>query len=77
MRRMRLWWGVQPVLYEQEVDNVDDLVMETVRAVHAKGLIDENMDVVFTSGVKHIPGRTNVVGLFHVADLVQQPKAKY
>jgi pyruvate kinase len=77
MRRMRLWWGVQPVLYEQDVDSVDDLVMETVRAVHAKGLIDENMDVVFTSGVRHIPGRTNVVGLFHVADLVQQPKAKY
>ncbi|MFW9888921.1 MAG: pyruvate kinase [Candidatus Thorarchaeota archaeon] len=77
MRRMRLWWGVKPILYEQDVDNVDDLVMETVRAVHAKGLIDENMDVVFTSGVRHIPGRTNVVGLFHVADLVQQPKARY
>jgi pyruvate kinase len=77
LRRMRLWWGVHPVLYEHEVESVDDLVMEAVRVVHAKGLISEDKDVVFTSGVRHIPGRTNVVGLFHVNDLVQQPKARY
>ena len=77
MRRLRLWWGVHPILYEQDVDSVDDLVMETVRAVHAKGMIDEDKDVIFTSGVRHIPGRTNVVGLFHVSDLVQQPKSRY
>ncbi|MHA2303171.1 MAG: pyruvate kinase [Candidatus Thorarchaeota archaeon] len=77
LRRLRLWWGVHPVLYEHEVDSVDDLVMEAVRVVHAKGLISEDKDVVFTSGVRHIPGRTNVVGLFHVNDLIQQPKARY
>ena len=77
MRRMRLWWGVQPILYKQEVESVDDLVMETVRAVHARGLIEEGKDVVFTSGVRHIPGRTNVVGLFHVRDLVEQPISRY
>ncbi|MHA2143222.1 MAG: pyruvate kinase [Candidatus Thorarchaeota archaeon] len=77
LRRMRLWWGVHPVLYKHDVDSVDDLVMEAIRVVHAKGLISEDMDVVFTSGVRHIPGRTNVVGLFHVSDLVQQPKARY
>jgi pyruvate kinase len=76
-RRLRLWWGVHPVLYEHEVDSVDDLVMEAVRTVHAQGLISEDKDVVFTSGVRHIPGRTNVVGLFHVSDLIQQPKARY
>jgi len=77
LRRLRLWWGVHPILYEHEVDSVDDLVMEAVRVVHGKGLISEDKDVVFTSGVRHIPGRTNVVGLFHVSDLIQQPKARY
>ncbi|MFX1273149.1 MAG: pyruvate kinase [Promethearchaeota archaeon] len=77
LRRLRLWWGVHPILYEHEVDSVDDLVMESVRTVHAQGLISEDKDVVFTSGVRYIPGRTNVVGLFHVGDLIQQPKARY
>ncbi|MFW9886214.1 MAG: pyruvate kinase [Candidatus Thorarchaeota archaeon] len=77
LRRLRLWWGVHPILYEHEVDSVDDLVMESVRTVHAQGLISEDKDVVFTSGVRYIPGRTNVVGLFHVSDLIQQPKARY
>lgn len=77
MRRLRLWWGVHPIMYEEDVDSVDDLVMQAVRTVHAKGLLDEEKDVVFTSGIKHIPGRTNVVGLFHVSDLIQQPKVRY
>jgi len=77
MRKMQLWWGVHPVQYEQEVENVDDLVWEAVTVVYDKGLLDENKDVVFTSGVKHIPGRTNVLGVFHVRDLIQLPKSRY
>ncbi len=71
MRRSRLLWGVHPVHYEQDIDNVDDLVKETVRVVHDRGLIDREKDVVFTSGTRHIPGRTNIMALFHVRDLVE------
>ena len=72
MRRSRLLWGVHPVHYEQDIDNVDDLVKETVNVIHAKGLIDKDKDIVFTSGTRHIPGRTNVVALFHVKDLITE-----
>lgn len=77
MRRMQLWWGIHPVQYEHEVENVDDLVWEAVTAVYEKGLLDEGKDIVFTSGVRHIPGRTNVIGVFHVKDLIQLPKSRY
>jgi pyruvate kinase len=77
MRRMQLWWGIYPVQYEHEVENVDDLVWEAVRAVYEKGLLNEDKDIVFTSGVRHIPGRTNVIGVFHVKDLIHLPKSRY
>jgi hypothetical protein len=38
--------------------------------VYDKGYIERGKDIVFTSGVQMIPGRTNVVGVFHVNDLV-------
>ncbi|MCF2137580.1 MAG: pyruvate kinase [Candidatus Thorarchaeota archaeon] len=71
MRRSRLLWGVHPVYYEQDIDNVDDLVKETVRIAYKQGLIEKDKDVVFTSGTRHIPGRTNIMALFHVRDLVE------
>ncbi|NWF95443.1 MAG: pyruvate kinase [Candidatus Thorarchaeota archaeon] len=71
MRKMRLLWGVFPVRYDLEHDSVDDLVKESVRAVCAKGLIDSSKDIVFTSGTKYTPGRTNVLGVFHVRDLLK------
>lgn len=77
VRRLRLWWGVHPVQHKQDIDSVDDLVMESVRVVHDRELIDIDKDIVFTSGVRHIPGRTNVVGVFHVRDLVQIPRSRY
>ena len=71
MRRSRLLWGVHPVHYEQDIDNVDDLVKATVQVVYERGLISRDKDIVFTSGTRHIRGRTNVVALFHVRDLVK------
>ncbi len=70
VRRCRLLWGVHPVHYEQDIDNVDDLVKETVRVIHSLGLVDITKDIVFTSGTRNIPGRTNVVAVFHVRDLI-------
>jgi pyruvate kinase len=70
MRRLRLLWGVHPVRYEHDINNVDDLVRESVRAVHSQGYIASDKDVVFTSGIRHIPRRTNIMGIFHVNDLL-------
>ena len=70
MRRLRLLWGVHPVRYEHEIENVDDLVRESVRAVYKMGYLDKDKDIIFTSGIRHIPGRTNIMGVFHIEDLL-------
>ncbi len=69
-RRLRLLWGVCPIKHEQDLDSVDDIVKEATQVVYDLGLVNKDKDIVFTSGVKMIPGRTNVVGVFHVSDLV-------
>ncbi len=69
-RKLRLLWGVHPITQEQHLDNVDDLVQASTQIVYDRGLINKNKDIVFTSGVHIIPGRTNVVGVFHVKDLL-------
>ncbi len=69
-RKLRLLWGVHPITQEQHLDNVDDLVQASTQVVYDRGFIDKNKDIVFTSGVQVIPGRTNVVGVFHVKDLL-------
>ncbi|MHA2160376.1 MAG: pyruvate kinase [Candidatus Thorarchaeota archaeon] len=71
-RRLRLLWGVYPIKHVQHLDSVDDIVKESTQIVFDKGLIDKEKDIVFTSGVKMIPGRTNVVGVFHVKDLIDR-----
>ena len=69
-RKLRLLWGVHPITQEQLMENVDDLVQASTQVVYDRGFIDKNKDIVFTSGVHIIPGRTNVVGVFHIKDLV-------
>ena len=70
-RSLRLLWGVHPITQEQYVDNVDELAQESTQIVYDRGYISKDKDIVFTSGVQMIPGRTNVVGVFHVEDLVK------
>jgi pyruvate kinase len=72
VRKLRLLWGVHPVQYYQDIDNVDDIIREAVRTVQSRGLIGSDKDIVFTSGIRHIPGRTNLVGVFHVRDLIEE-----
>ncbi|RLI57516.1 MAG: pyruvate kinase [Candidatus Thorarchaeota archaeon] len=69
-RKLRLLWGVHPLRQEQHLDNVDSLVQASAQVAYERGLIHRDKDIVFTSGVQMIPGRTNVVGVFHVKDLV-------
>jgi pyruvate kinase len=70
-RRLRLLWGVCPLIREQHLDSVDIMVKESAQIVYDMGFISKEKDIVFTSGVKMIPGRTNVVGVFHVCDLIE------
>ena len=50
---------------------MDDIVKEAAQVAFDLGLIGKDKDIVFTSGVKMIPGRTNVVGVFHIKDLIE------
>ncbi len=71
MRKMRILWGVHPVYFDEDLNDVDSLVRQSVRAVYAEGFLDDEKDVVFTSGTRLIPGRTNIVGVYHVRDLIR------
>ncbi|MFW9807636.1 MAG: pyruvate kinase [Candidatus Thorarchaeota archaeon] len=71
-RRLRLLWGVFPLKFGEQLDSVDDIVKDSTQVVYEKGLVSKDKDIVFTSGVKMIPGRTNVVGVFHVRDLIDR-----
>jgi len=70
-RKIRLLWGVNPITREQHIDSMDSLIQSSTQLVYDLGYISKNKDIVFTSGVQMIPGRTNVVGVFHVKDLVE------
>ena len=70
-RRLRLLWGVCPIEHKLNLESVDGMVMESTRVAFEKGLVSKDQDIVFTSGIQMIPGRTNVLGLFHVKDLVE------
>ena len=70
-RSLRLLWGVHPITHDQHLNNVDELVQASAQIVYDRGYISKDKDIVFTSGVQMIPGRTNVVGVFHVKDLVK------
>ena len=70
-RRLRMLWGVHPIRHEQELESVDDIVRESAKMLYDQGFVSKDKDIVFTSGVRMMPGRTNVTGLFHVRDLVQ------
>jgi pyruvate kinase len=76
MRQLRLLWGVHPVQYVTDLESVDDLISEAVRTVYEEGLIGKDKDIVFTSGTRLIRGRTNLVGLFHVVDLIKEKKRR-
>lgn len=69
-RNLKLSWGVHPITHDQHLGNVDELVQASAQIVYDRGYISKDKDIVFTSGVQMIPGRTNVVGVFHVRDLV-------
>jgi len=45
-------------------------VQEAIRAVYAQGLISKYKDIVFTSGTENIKGKTNIVAVFLVSDLL-------
>jgi pyruvate kinase len=70
-RKARLLWGVHPITREQIIESMDDIIQTSTQLVYDLGYISKDRDIVFTSGVRMIPGRTNVVGVFHVRDLVQ------
>jgi pyruvate kinase len=69
MSQLRLLWGVHPVQFEYDIEHVDDLVRETVRLVHQESHISDQKDIVFTSGVRMIRGKPNLLGVFHVNDI--------
>jgi pyruvate kinase len=71
MRRLLLLWGAHPVHYGKRIEYVDDQVREAIRAIYAQGLISREKDIVFTSSTRNIKGKTNIVGVFHVLDLLE------
>lgn len=61
LRRLALFWGVQPVLIGQ-ADNTDELIAEAKQAIIANHLLPKGSSIVIVAGVPvGMPGTTNMI----------------
>lgn len=60
LRKMQLYWGVQPIKV-QEVNSTDHLLAEAVRAVEEHGFVKKGDIVILTAGVP--AGKTGVTNM--------------
>jgi pyruvate kinase len=69
-RQMRLLWGTESLLIKH-CDNLDELLQLAIKQLHKVGIVkpEERVVVVRASGL--VPGKTNVLEVFTVDDVLQ------
>jgi pyruvate kinase len=74
-RQLRLLWGAETLLIKQ-YENADLMLTETVKRLVNEGTLtpDERFVVVRSSVL--VPGKTNLVGIFTVNDILSPPPTK-
>ena len=61
LRRLALWWGVNPVLV-RKARNTDEMLSLAIEAAHAGNLVRSGDRIVITAGVPAgVPGHTNLI----------------
>ena len=66
LRRLALWWGVQPLLTE-EAETTDDMIVRGEALLKAHGLVQSGETVVMLAGQSHTTGATNMLRVHRVA----------
>jgi len=68
MRRLALYFGVQPVKIGA-FQNTDEMIRKTEKAILSAGILKPNETVVITAGVPvNIPGTTNLIKVHRIGE---------
>jgi pyruvate kinase len=70
LRQLKLLWGVESFLME-EIANTDQMLIAAVKRVIEKKVVVESDRIVVVSGSVLSPGKTNILGIFTVKDILQ------
>jgi pyruvate kinase len=74
-RQLRLLWGAETLLIKQ-YENTDQMLTETVKRLVEEGTLTPDERFVVVRSSVSVPGKTNIIGIFTVKDLLSPPGPK-
>lgn len=74
-RQLRLLWGAETLLIKQ-YENTDQMLTETVKRLVDEGTLTPDERFVVVRSSVSAPGKTNILGIFTVKDLLSPPAPK-
>ncbi|MFX1562157.1 MAG: pyruvate kinase [Promethearchaeota archaeon] len=70
LRQLKLLWGVECLLMD-EIANTDQMLIAAVKRVIEEKVVAKSDRIVVVSGSVLSPGKTNILGIFTVKDILQ------
>ncbi|MFX1564195.1 MAG: pyruvate kinase, partial [Promethearchaeota archaeon] len=70
LRQLNLLWGVECLIMD-EIANTDQMLIAAVKRVVEEKIVVESDRIVVVSGSVLSPGKTNILGIFTVNDILQ------
>jgi pyruvate kinase len=70
LRQLKLLWGVECLLMDP-VENTDQMLKEAVERVTEEKIVKPEERIIVVSGSVLSPGKTNILGVFTVRDILQ------
>ncbi len=70
LRQLKLLWGVECLLMDP-VENTDQMLKEAVERVIEEKIVKPEERIIVVSGSVLSPGKTNILGVFTVRDILQ------
>jgi pyruvate kinase len=74
-RQLRLLWGAESLLIKQ-YENTDQMLTETVKRLVNEGTLTPDERFVVVRSSVSAPGKTNILGIFTVKDLLSPPEPR-
>ncbi|MFX1520388.1 MAG: pyruvate kinase [Promethearchaeota archaeon] len=71
MRRLKLLWGVYPLKKEIQTADASQMIYSALKAVYEENLLSKNDNVVIACGSVLVPGKTNLIGIYNIGDVLQ------
>ncbi len=69
-RQLRLLWGTECILVKHH-ENSDELLLAAIKQLHQGGVISSDERIVVVRASALVPGKTNVIEVFTVKDVLQ------